>query len=211
MIFAIIDYLKYRFNKGIYSKVSITKDNVYLADKNCLPVLESCKPLDILLVHTKNSFLSWLVMYYTGPTIWSHVATFGYNGYIYDATTKGVIKHHISDYFDGNTYIAVRQLEGVSEEKRKEASFFLETNVGCKFNWKGILMLWLKIISGKNDHYRLRYSSDIIIALLFLALLSCRFFVMQVFITVVLLVYISVVVFNKLFYRPLSKSNAMGK
>jgi hypothetical protein len=146
-------------------------------------------------------------MYYTGPTIWSHVTTFGHNGYIYDTTTKGVTKHHVSDYFDGNTYIAVMQSERMSEEERRAGLFRAETLVGHKFNWLGVLIFWLMIILGKEEEYRFRYSLDIIILLTFLSMLSSRFVTIQLCVNGLMFIYISIVIFNRLFSKV--RSNAV--
>lgn len=166
MLFAVVDYIKYKLQKGVYSPKSIHEYGAVLAERSLLTMLEKCEPGDILFVHTADSILSWAVMYYTGPTIWSHTAMFGKDGYLYDCTTQGVMEHHISDYFNGKSYIAVIALGSkISENKGKKMMLRGEQIIGSKFNWKGIFFFWLAIISGNCEDFRMCCVADILILL----------------------------------------------
>lgn len=173
MLFAISDYIKYKLQIGMYCMKAIEENYATAHTMNATECTNTCKTGDILLVHTTNSFLSWLVMYYTGPTIWSHVATFGSGGYIYDVTINGVIKHHVSDYIDGRSYVAVRRLSGISEEKRAEMEKYLDEIIHrkCKFNWKGVVKMGLLIVLGARKSFRFRYLCDFLILIIAILLL----------------------------------------
>jgi hypothetical protein len=162
MLLALYDYVQYLFHKGKYSENRISTEGGKRATYERLASYKNCQAGDIFLYSTTNSFLSWLVMYYTG-SVWSHVGTFVGDGVVVDATTSGVLKHPIIDYIDADSYILVRHSMGVTEEQRKKAIEFLNNAVGTSFNWRGVLRLFLRIILGKHDSYRIRYSVDFIL------------------------------------------------
>ena len=204
MLFAISDYIKYKLQIGIYCIKAAKKK--YPADRtmNATECANTCKTGDILLVHTANSFLSWLVMYYTGPTIWSHVAMFGSGGYIYDTTISGVIKHHVSDYINERSFVVVRRLSGVSEEKRAEMEKYLDEIIHrkCKFNWKWVVEHGLLIVLGAHRRFRFRYLCDFLILVIVILLLIQGFPVLFWIICSLGLLY-SVVVFTNCSLRIL--------
>lgn len=204
MIFAICDFLKYWLHKGIYSDDGLKKEGAIIASEEILSALEQIK-FAFIFVHTRNNFLSWLVMYYTGPTVWSHCATMVEGGILYDMTTEGGIKHHISDYFDEKTYIKVIPIPTRTENIRKMIIFSERAVLGGKFAWGKIFRFWLAIITGTDIEYRLRYTLDITIVLLFLFILSHSIFAIQVFIAAVFFIYISILLFNKLYRKVPNK------
>jgi hypothetical protein len=97
MIFAVLDYISYRFRRGAYSDERIQAEGGSLATKENYPHPERFRPGDIVFLHTADSFLSWTVMYYTS-SVWSHTATVTTDGNIVDATTGGVFEHPLDDY-----------------------------------------------------------------------------------------------------------------
>ncbi|MBN1787162.1 MAG: hypothetical protein JW806_02070 [Sedimentisphaerales bacterium] len=198
MIFALIDYLKYKNQKGIYGLESIHKYNAVLAEPSLLPKLEKCKPGDILFVHTAGSIMSWAVMYYTGPGIWSHCATFGKEGYLYDCTTQGVIERHISDYFDGKSYIAVMSIGNkLPDKQRKKMTLRAEQILGAGFDWKGIFFFWLSIISGNNEDFRVCCVADIIILIVSLMGIFYKILILRYVFLALGVLYLLVVVFSR--------------
>lgn len=169
-----------------------------------------CKPGDMLFVHTTGSILSWAVMYYTGPTIWSHVATFGRDGYLYDCTTQGVIEHHISDYFDGKSYIAVISLSSdIPKNSRKKMMLFCEQKLGNGFNWKGIFFFWLRIITGNDEDFRLCCVADIFILLSVPMLMFYKFPTISSVFFFLSIVYILVVAVSRIHARFLSSKRTI--
>jgi hypothetical protein len=197
MIFAVYDFYKYWFHKGIYSDIGLEKAGFVLASEGLLPILEKVK-CGCVFVHRRNSFLSWLVMYYTGPGIISHCVNMFEGGILYDMTTQGGIRHHISDYFDGKTYIQLIDIPAQKSNIEKMKTSYEIIIPGSKFAWKKVFLFWLAIITGADVEYRIRYSLDIILVLLFLFLLCLPYLAAQVFIATVLLIYIAIVLFNKL-------------
>jgi hypothetical protein len=163
MIFAIVDYLKYRFRKGHYAHSSILQEGGRLAAPELYGDLERAHPGDILIYHGSNSILSWLVMYYT-DSVWSHTASFGENGALYDATTGGVIKHHFSDYLDENGYIALMTpTPPMTSDEIRASIQWAEKQIGAGFNWWGVLRFWAAIVLGSHCLYRFRYTADFLV------------------------------------------------
>jgi len=75
MVFAIADYFKYREHKGRYSFSALEKKGGRLATKENFPKPEEIPPCSTMFHHSFNSFISWLVMYYTTGA-WAHCAMF---------------------------------------------------------------------------------------------------------------------------------------
>jgi hypothetical protein len=165
MIFAAWDYLRYRLGKGVYSPSQLQRQGARLGTRENFMEIANCKPMDLFLLHTRKSFLSWMVMYYTN-SIWSHVGMFAENGQVIDATTGGVFKHHFCDYCDGSTYIAIWHLKGVTDEKREKAIRWSERQIGKAYNWAGVVRLFLMIILGKKEPYRFRFFLDFVVLML---------------------------------------------
>ncbi len=108
--------------------------------------------------------MSWLVMYYTS-SIWSHCALFGKKGELFDATTSGVIKHAASDYLDGESYLSVIVLP-MDEDTRKRIVAASEELIGCGYNWKGVIRIFLNTLIAKRHKWRLKFSLDIYVILI---------------------------------------------
>jgi hypothetical protein len=107
-------------------------------------------------------------MYFT-DSIWSHTGVFGENGNVFDATTSGVIRHPFADYCDGATYILVIRHPSVSESKRREALEFAESKVGDGYNWRGVILMFFRIIFGAQKPYRMVFFVDALVVALLLA------------------------------------------
>lgn len=209
MIFALIDYIKYKQQKGIYSLGSIHEHDAVLAVPSLLPELEKCQPGDYVSVHTADSILSWAVMYYTGPTIWSHSMLFGEDGYIYDCTTQGMLKRHISDYFDGKTYISIIKLsEKMSENDKKKVVIYGEQMLGTQFAWKKIIFFWLAIVLGySRSAFRICCVADIFILIVGFMFIFYKVLFLRYVFLILGVVYLLVAVFSRIWVKFVMKND----
>lgn len=164
MIFALLDYLNYRKHRGPYSPATIERQGGKFATQSLYSCLEDAQPGDHMLYHGSNSILSWLVMYFT-ESIWSHIAVFGENGYLYDLTTSGLIKHHFSDYLDGNGYITLGRQKQITKEQVQKSIQWVEEQLkrGCRFSWWKVFCLGVAILFGGHRHYRFRLTIDFLV------------------------------------------------
>ncbi len=197
MLFATWDYLCYRLGKGIYSPAQLERQGAQLGTRENFPDFANCKPGDASFLHTRGSFLSWMIMYYT-DSIWSHVGIFEENGQVIDATTGGVLKHQFYDYCDGFTYIAIRHLKDATDEQRGRGLRWLETQIGKGYNWGGVVRLFLMIIMGKKAPYRFRFFLDFLVLLLPIVLFGWWHSALWWFAAVVIAAYGIVVAINVL-------------
>lgn len=210
MIFAAYDFVKYWFGKGIYSDEAIAMDGLVLASEQELPELDDIE-CGFMFFHRRRSFCSWLVMYYTGPTLLSHCAIITGGGVLYDMTIEGGMIHHVSDYFDGSTYIKVLSMP-VSKEKLNRLILRDELRLGgVKFGWKKIFFFWVEIITGRNEDFRLRSCLDIVVVIVALMLLCNQFFALQLFFASCLLLYSATVVYNKVLWKAASPVETRDK
>ncbi len=197
MLFAILDYINYRRRRGHYSDESIRKEGGRLAAPENFPMLLDLGPRHRFVYHTRDSFLSWLVMYYTA-SVWSHVGNFTERGHIIDATTAGVIEHPLSDYFDGKSYIIILAAKKglVSDEQLAKSLEWGRRQIGCGFNWPGLRRFFWSIVFGAHANYRFRVSGDILILLLVLCPLAYLSHTFGVLLLLVSSLYVFIVVMN---------------
>jgi hypothetical protein len=122
---------------------------------------------DTLFVSTSDSFLGWLVMYYTS-SVFSHVAIVNGNGIVTDVTTAGIAKHSFADYLDGKSYLMVLgtgdQYEGQDKKLRK----YLDSTLGRPYGWHKIVRMFLQIVFGSHVHFSWKFYFDFLLLMLFL-------------------------------------------
>jgi len=173
MVFALLDYINYVSMKGNYSLDNISKNGGELCSReNIEAFIRRSKPLDIILLHTRLSLMSWLVMYYTN-SIWSHTSGVVRDNYLIEATLEGVIKVPISSYIDDKSYYGTLRLrDEITPDMAEKGLRFAEESVGNGFNWFGIFRIFLRIIFGRSKDWRLKHSLDIFITILLLRMLN---------------------------------------
>jgi len=159
MVFALWDYTKYRLRWGIYSHQFLTSHGLNLATSENFPDLDIIKPGFILFYHPTNSFLGWLVMYYTCGYV-SHCAVLVEQALVVDCTTSGVIKHPLSDYLDGKGYLAFRVPRGLNDEMGGRISKVARDHIGYRYGWGTAFSLFLTAILGFQRLYRIVWFFD---------------------------------------------------
>jgi hypothetical protein len=196
MLFAIIDYLSYRDHKDHYSFREIERDGGLLGTKENFPNPAAIPPFSSLFYHPINSFISWMIMYYTN-SLWSHYAMFLRNGYLTDQTTGGSTIHPFCDYLDGKGYIKIFIPKfDISKEKIDKLEEVSTRDVGNKYNYPRVIKMFLQIILGFRKSYRLRFSIDLfIISALLIGLLKLLN-VNTGPIVIVTLIYIFIILLN---------------
>lgn len=225
MIFFFSDYLNYRNETGNYRHENCEalgyKRGKYFVNNEPKPL-----PGDALVVHTRFSFVSWLVMYYTN-SLASHVCLFLENGILFDFTTSGLVEHHVSDYYEDRYYLQIRILreEKVGFEFRTTLmksynEVMRHRMMSSRFSWTKIIRMWYNIITAAKLRacFKWKFYLDylILFSILFFLfynienLLSAR----HLFSNVTLLIfalYTLILVKNKIKYRILDKGNPPRK
>jgi hypothetical protein len=196
MLFAIIDYIKYRNHKDHYSFKEIENEGGILAKCDNFPDPTAIKPFSSLFYHPFGSFISWLIMYYTGG-VWSHYAIFIRNGYLSDQTTEGSINHPFVDYLDGRGYVKIFILNSnITEDKIDELEMACKKDIGKRYNYPRVINMFFQIILGFRDSYKLRFTLDILILsamiISFLKALNLGYG----FIIITAIIYIMIVILN---------------
>ncbi len=167
MIFALLDYLQYRSNRGPYSPARIAREGGILAVPGPAARFANHDCNWLFYYHAKGAWRSWLVNYLTS-SIWSHTGVFTENGCVCDATTSGVVEHPFSDYLDGRSYYAlVRVAVPLSEAMKQRTLGFLRNSVGAGYNWAGVWRLFFATVIGRHMNFRWKFAADILVFLLF--------------------------------------------
>lgn len=168
MILALIDYLKYRFQKGPYSAKNLERDGWFFADESSLHRLDGVHNGDMLFCYSIGSFTSWAVMYFQGASVGgSHVATLTENKTVIEAITTGVTERPASVYFDGKHFLAITPVPRGTLESEQLALHFMRGQIEKKYSFGGVARLGLNIIIGNHPDWRPRISIDVLIVLFF--------------------------------------------
>ena len=91
MVFAFIDYLKYRLQYGRYSPARLSSDGGFLADRSTLNRLDNVRDGDIIGCHPTDFFLGWVVMYVSDYPF-SHVGILTTGQTVIEATLSGTVE-----------------------------------------------------------------------------------------------------------------------
>jgi hypothetical protein len=108
VIFALLDFTRYRFHLGLYSDASLYAEGWIPATSNYFSGENEPKPGYYFVLHRRQSIISWLIMYGTQSRA-NHAGIFVGDGLVIDALLSGVTQHRMSDYFDGRTFIITNE------------------------------------------------------------------------------------------------------
>ncbi|MGW5046681.1 hypothetical protein [Streptomyces griseoluteus] len=115
MIFALIDYWKYRNQKGKYSDASLEADGwVRATEVNLLRMADDERSLaQTFFIHPRRSIISWAIMYMQGAdALTSHVGIIAEERNICEVIiSAGVVKRPVSVYADGFSYFRVSDFD----------------------------------------------------------------------------------------------------
>jgi hypothetical protein len=203
VIFALFDYLNYRFQRGLYSPRKLKEEGWFFADKSSLDILSAARNGDILFSQPINSFTSWAVMYFQGGPC-SHVGMLTNEKTVIEAITAGVVERPASVYFDGKHYLAIRRHGDFNEEKGEQAVLFARSTIGCKYGWGKVVLLGLHILVGNHWDWRPRISFDVLIFLAIMWLAAYKFPSIRWLIQALGILYATIVFLARLRHSPTS-------
>ncbi len=143
----------------MYSPKKLLAQGAMLASPHLLNNPDMFHTGDIYLLHTRYSFLSWLVMYYE-PSPWSHTGTISQNKNSIDATTSGVIEHPISDYLDNKSYILIYRPNVNTENCENSINKMRSQFLGMQYGWRTVFYIFLVTVYNKKRSYRIKYTLD---------------------------------------------------
>lgn len=169
MILAILDYFKYRKRLGKYSDKSLRKIGLKKASASEFPNWKHIPFGKCLFVHTANSFLSWVIMYFTNSVL-SHTAIIYGHGIVHDTTTDGILRHSLENYFDGESYITFRDLP--SNRTPEEMRAFLDSTLGHRYNWTGVCINAFHIAIANNTVFSWRLFFDLLLIGFFILVIA---------------------------------------
>lgn len=169
MIFATIDCWRYFRKIGRYRKDAL--HNAVVCPTATL--IETYRPLIVgtmLMIHTRESFLSWLVLYSTGGPV-SHLCIVGpKTNSVLDMTTNGVLVHSLSDYFNNNSLVWAVVLPGFEKVYNDEFfQKFITRSRKFDYSWRTVITKGLIIFSGFSADSRIIHLLDFVILYLLLA------------------------------------------
>lgn len=204
MIIALVDYMRYRLQVGRYSAPSIEQANGRLATAENFPADSFPKPGQIIIVHTRGSFVSWLVMYFT-DSIWSHTAIGVDDGDIVEVTLGGTIAHPFADILNGNDYLIVGRPPATEEQERSIAAHARSTVGVTKFSYRAALTIGVRALLGRDDKYRTRLSLDLLTILFLICWVGRRRKAVIIGSTAFAILYAMTVILNTRHRRNLQK------
>lgn len=175
MIFALVDYWKYRRRRGKYSDASLeaagwlraTEDNIQrmVADRRSLG--------QIFFTHPRRSLVSWAIMYAQGPgPLVSHVGIIVEEGNICEAIiSMGVVRRPIAIYADGVSYFQISDFD-IPPEDQLGVIRTAEELIGTPYHLSRIVRHAGSILSGWDRGGEENYSvyGDVLAVLSLMAL-----------------------------------------
>lgn len=188
MLFAIYDYIQYRLMLGPYSEESIKAQNgIICSAENIYKYLGvnaiTQEQIGMIFLHTRVSFLSWIVMYYT-TSLWSHVGILLSDGNVYEATTnQGVTINPSSTYIDNQSFFHLIKIPVPNAEAKEAMQKEMRNMYGYKYDWFSPFKIFLYIIIAAKSEWKIKYSLDIfitLIALFFTKLISLSTFIVLI-------------------------------
>lgn len=162
MFFTLLDFAAYRLHQGRYSNSAIQAQHGVLASTANFPANRMPSPGDIVLFHTRDSFLSWLVMYFTN-SIWSHSAIMVDNGNLVEVTTHGTIEHPFADCLNGDDFVTFGAPGRPTAEQRVKIVSAARSHVEVtKFSWFDAIRIGWRNLMGRGSNYHARLSVDLL-------------------------------------------------
>jgi len=166
MVCALADYLCYRLGVGRYAHNSHFLRH-WSSEEMTEPLLRTLQTGDCLFVHTKGSFLAWLIMYVSCSPI-SHIALYAGSGRILHATTGGSGCDNIAVLFR-NGSVVLPVIAPVGKEKRGPFEDVSDRYIGIPYGWKGVIQKGLfKLLARDLPGYRLKFFADFLALVLLL-------------------------------------------
>jgi DNA-binding transcriptional regulator YhcF (GntR family) len=166
MLLALLDYTAYRMYRKRYASNAIEAKGGKLASVRNFPDDQMPKSGDIIVCHTRDSFLSWLVMYFTN-SIWSHSATAVDHGDVVDLTIQGTVEHPFTDYLNDVDYVIVGSPLPLTSEQQAELVKIARSSVGViKYSWLGTIKVGCyQLIGGPYAERNPRLYADVLMTL----------------------------------------------
>jgi len=142
-MFLLIDYILYRLQLGKYS-VECKRDrhpiNLSWEGEYEQVLEEVLASGDVIFCANNNSFISWLVQYFTKTDI-SHTGVYIGNGKVLHATLSGTRIDHLSTFFGrGCHVIPVRMQDLIEKPEAKDEEPDLSEYVGHPYPLKSIIL-----------------------------------------------------------------------
>src|ERR1700693_4510193 len=162
VLMALLDYAAYRGRRGRYADAVIQAQGARISKANS-PELGKLLPGDILFFHTRPSVVSWMVMYVTG-SIWSHTAMYVGDGLVTDATSMGVRRHPLADYFNGESSFSARR-PPFSEGGAERAVDAANSKIGKPYGWTMVLLIGWQSVVGARREFDPRHAVDVLFSL----------------------------------------------
>ncbi|MEW2487370.1 hypothetical protein [Streptomyces sp. NPDC048411] len=165
-----IDYWKYRKQKGKYSDASLEANGwVRATEDNLRHMADDRHSLaQTFFIHPRRSLVSWAIMYAQGPgALTSHVGVIVEERNICEALiSRGVIKRPISAYADGFSYFRVSDFSFPREVQLKITQT-AEGFIGTPYDLSRIARHAVAILSGWDRGGKANYSAygDVLITL----------------------------------------------
>jgi hypothetical protein len=162
MTFALWDYLSYRLRRGRYGR-NIRRNALAAGWENGIPnnILDVLRDGDGLAFLTFDSFLAWLVMYFTSTSI-SHVGIYAHPRRILHMTLSGTALEPLSNYFRSNIWILPAKFPEAPRAGRSVDDFYPEY-AGKRYSYWSAVWKGLNIIAGRNwPYFRWKFVVDLI-------------------------------------------------
>lgn len=169
MLFALLDYLKFRSQEGRYSRNNSTEPMSY-GFEGRLPekIIRELKPADSILFASFNSWIAWLIMYLTSSQV-SHVAMYIGDRRIVHATLSGVAIEPIESLFERKARMLVTRLRIHSGAADSFDESMVRDLIDRPYGYFTAVKKGLRILFGRDWlMFRWKFFADLVLLLVLL-------------------------------------------
>jgi hypothetical protein len=160
MIFAAFDYAHYRRQTGRYTpNIGINIMAAGYIGAEFAEALPKINPGDLLVIETFDSFLAWLVLYFTSSHM-SHLALYAGDEMIAHATTAGVRLDPVSVLYNAKNRIVAFSIPPAKIIKPFTPEIFKDL-IGQPYGWRAVVFKGRRILSGRDwNSFKWKFFAD---------------------------------------------------
>jgi len=162
MIFAIIDYLSFLNQSGRFSRKHLQEPMAYGFEEYIPDKTQRILQIgDIILCASFDSWLSWVIMYYTSSLI-CHCAIYIGDGQIVHATLSGSVKSPIESLYGKKSRFLIARFRIPQEKLKKSKQVDISKYVNIPYSKKVVFKKFLHIVSGRDwPYFRWKFYFDV--------------------------------------------------
>ena len=153
MIFASVDYARYRSGRGRYTEPSMVEHGWLRATATNVSRLEQAAvPGQIFFLHRRRSLVAFGIMFVDNQTLANHCGVMLAGGNVVEALTRGgVVQRPFSVYADDTSYLCVAATQLSADQSARVAAAAAQRH-GTPYGWSAVARIGLAQLTGLDRY-----------------------------------------------------------